>query len=232
MPINKETPTRMHRRGETYVTLPSSTIAAINDAVALGIITYLLDKPEDWIPRKTDICKRLNIGPAAWKKATAHLLELGLYLVMDIRNEKGQFVDQVVSVSAVLTLNVDLPCTVNTVNGESAPIHITDKTTHNISLSKRFTPPTIEQLQEYQAEKGFTFDPENFIDYWSSVGWKRGRTPMKDWKATARTWARNESNGNTNKPTGNNKDSRKLSGAQRTRNARAEAYRRKDAGES
>jgi hypothetical protein len=63
------------------------------------------------------------------------------------------------------------------------------------SLSKRFIPPSVEQLKEYQSQKGFTFDPENFIDYWSSVGWKRGRTPMKDWKATARTWARNENNG-------------------------------------
>jgi len=64
--------------------------------------------------------------------------------------------------------------------------------TNQVSLSSKFTPPSVEQLKEYQAEKGLTFDPDHFIDYWASVGWKRGRTPMKDWKATARNWARNE----------------------------------------
>jgi hypothetical protein len=58
--------------------------------------------------------------------------------------------------------------------------------------SKRFVPPNIIQLQTYCEEKGFTFDPEGFLDYWKSVGWKRGRTPMKCWKSTARNWARNE----------------------------------------
>ena len=41
MSINKETPIRMHRRGETYVTVPSSTIAAINDGIALGVYVWI-----------------------------------------------------------------------------------------------------------------------------------------------------------------------------------------------
>jgi hypothetical protein len=78
--------------------------------------------------------------------------------------------------------------------------------TNQVSLSKekRFSPPSIEQLTEYQNEATLTFEPEGFIDYWSSVGWKRGRTPMKCWKATARNWARNEKNGSIGKDTGNN----------------------------
>ena len=93
---------------------------------------------------------------------------------------------------------------------------------NNISLSSKFTPPSVEQLKEYQAEKGLTFDPENFIDYWASVGWKRGRTPMKDWKATARNWARNESNGNTTKHTKPNSNTRRLSQAELARKRHAE----------
>lgn len=74
--------------------------------------------------------------------------------------------------------------------------------TNQVSLSKekpklkRFKAPTHDELVGYMAEKGLVFDPDTFIDYWASVGWRRGRTPMKDWKATARTWARNEKNGN------------------------------------
>ena len=222
MAIHKETPTRMHKRGETYVTIPSSTIAAIKNANALGILAYLLDKPPNWIPRKNDICNQLDIGPAAWKKATTHLTELGLYLVMDVRGENGQFVDKIVSVSAGIGLNADLPMQVNTADGKSAHIDITDKVNITDSLSKRFTPPTLEQLIAYQDEANITFDPEIFIDYWASIGWKRGRTQMKDWKATARNWARNENNANTKANTKSNQNTKRLSAGDRVRAKSAE----------
>lgn len=60
-----------------------------------------------------------------------------------------------------------------------------------VKLSTRFTPPTLKQVQSYCAEKAFGFDPERFIDYYTSKGWKVGRASMKDWKAAARNWAQN-----------------------------------------
>ena len=53
----------------------------------------------------------------------------------------------------------------------------------------RFTPPTIEEVRAYAQEKGYRIDPEHFVDYYTSNGWKVGRNPMKDWRATVRTWA-------------------------------------------
>ena len=56
----------------------------------------------------------------------------------------------------------------------------------------RFTPPTIGEVRDYAKEKGWTqddFDPERFVDFYASKGWKVGREPMKDWKASARGWA-------------------------------------------
>ena len=37
-------------------------------------------------------------------------------------------------------------------------------------------------------------NPQRFIDYYSSIGWKVGKTKkqMKDWKAAVRTWEDNE----------------------------------------
>ena len=90
------------------------------------------------------------------------------------------------------------PPKITTKGGEMVAPKLNNELNNTLSLGKsasklnRFTPPSIEQLKEYQAEANLTFDPDHFIDYWSSVGWKRGRTPMKDWKATARNWARNE----------------------------------------
>jgi len=56
---------------------------------------------------------------------------------------------------------------------------------------KRFTPPTVEDVQRYADEKQWTpqeFSPDRFVDFYSSKGWKVGRETMKDWKAAARGW--------------------------------------------
>lgn len=57
---------------------------------------------------------------------------------------------------------------------------------------KRFSAPTVEQVKEYIDEKGYNIDPERFVDYYSSKGWVVGKSPMKDWKAAVRTWARSQ----------------------------------------
>ncbi|MBQ9068582.1 MAG: hypothetical protein IJ131_05885 [Eggerthellaceae bacterium] len=57
----------------------------------------------------------------------------------------------------------------------------------------RFVKPTEEQVSDYAAELGNpTFDAAHFIDYYESNGWKVGRNPMKDWKATVRNWVRKD----------------------------------------
>lgn len=62
---------------------------------------------------------------------------------------------------------------------------------------KRFSPPTVLQVQEYCKEKGYAVDAERFVDFYESKGWKVGNTPMKDWQAAVRTWAKKEG-GNSN----------------------------------
>ena len=62
----------------------------------------------------------------------------------------------------------------------------------------RFTPPTVEQVRNYCREKGYTIDPEQFCDYYTSNGWKVGKNPMKDWQSAVRTWQRKEQEGGGN----------------------------------
>lgn len=56
----------------------------------------------------------------------------------------------------------------------------------------RFSPPSVEDVREYCKEKGYSVDPERFVDYYTSNGWKVGRNHMKDWKAAVRSWERKE----------------------------------------
>ena len=61
-----------------------------------------------------------------------------------------------------------------------------------------FSPPSVDDVREYCREKGYNVDPERFVDYYTSNGWKVGRNPMKDWKAALRSWERKEKpNGKT-----------------------------------
>lgn len=52
----------------------------------------------------------------------------------------------------------------------------------------RFTPPTVDEVRTYCAEKGYVLDADRFVDYYTSNGWRVGKNPMKDWKAAVRTW--------------------------------------------
>lgn len=63
----------------------------------------------------------------------------------------------------------------------------------------RFHAPLPADVREYAAayaeSKGIAlgsidFDPDHFVDYYESKGWKVGKAPMKDWKATVRNWLR------------------------------------------
>ena len=58
-----------------------------------------------------------------------------------------------------------------------------------LDSSKR---PTLEDVKAYCQERGNRVDPERFIDYYTSNGWKVGKNPMKDWKAAVRTWERSD----------------------------------------
>lgn len=58
--------------------------------------------------------------------------------------------------------------------------------------SGRFTPPSLEELSEYIKEKEYAVDPEAFIDFYTSKGWKIGKETMKDWRAAVRTWSRRD----------------------------------------
>lgn len=62
--------------------------------------------------------------------------------------------------------------------------------------AKRFVKPTLEEVEAYCIERNNSIDPQRFIDYYESNGWKVGKNPMKDWKATIRTWERSEYNDN------------------------------------
>ena len=60
------------------------------------------------------------------------------------------------------------------------------------SPRKKFIPPTEAEVTAYVQEAKLAMDPQGFVDYYTSNGWKVGSHTMKDWRAAARNWARKE----------------------------------------
>lgn len=54
--------------------------------------------------------------------------------------------------------------------------------------TKRFTPPSVEEVNSYILEKGYDVDAEAFVNFYESKGWFVGKNKMKSWKAALVTW--------------------------------------------
>jgi hypothetical protein len=84
--------------------------------------------------------------------------------------------------------------------------------------SKAFEKPTVQQIIGYVQEIGSTVDAKSFWDYYESNGWRVGRNPMKDWRATVRQWQSRNHQGNGNGGT------QRLTTSQHRENANASAF--------
>ena len=75
---------------------------------------------------------------------------------------------------------------------------------------KRFTPPTLSEVQAYISEKNYHINAESFISFYESKDWMVGKNKMTSWKSAIAGWEsrRKEQNGHNgsfeydNKPSG------------------------------
>lgn len=60
--------------------------------------------------------------------------------------------------------------------------------------TKRFSKPTIEEIETYISENSYSISSKAFYDYYEANGWMVGRNKMKDWRAAIRSWNSKEWN--------------------------------------
>ncbi len=73
--------------------------------------------------------------------------------------------------------------------------HMETETTTETIINKdgkhqRFTPPTVDQVNNFCSDTGKQIDAERFVNFYQSKGWMVGKNKMKDWKAAVNNWAR------------------------------------------
>jgi hypothetical protein len=190
MAINK---IKKHQQDIPYEMVSRETVGQITNPVSLAIWVYLTSKPENWTPRKTEIKEHFSIGDVAYKKAIEHLKDLGLYSVDQQRNDKGQIIENLIHIYPIVVKNRSLEkpyfgktdCRINKPLKENIILKEEDIPKEEESKRKRFTPPTVEQAQEYCGNQD---EAIKFVAYYGSNGWKVGKNEMQNWKSALKGW--------------------------------------------
>lgn len=84
---------------------------------------------------------------------------------------------------------------------ENDPPRPTDETPKGVAPTKNdtmtlsrkvFKKPTRDEVAAYALEIDYNLDTDAFMDFYTANGWKAGKNPMRDWKATVRNWQRRD----------------------------------------
>lgn len=82
--------------------------------------------------------------------------------------------------------------------------------------NKIFIVPTVEEVATYCKERKNSIDPQYFVDSYTAKGWMVGKNKMKDWKASIRTWEKNNYGGVNGQHDGQNERSTAFRGERTT----------------
>jgi len=63
-----------------------------------------------------------------------------------------------------------------------------NNTNNNIKQNKEIVPPDYEEAKKYYQEKQYDFGFDNWFYHYESKAWMMGKSKIKSWKATMRTW--------------------------------------------
>ena len=101
---------------------------------------------------------------------------------------KFQDVPEMLTSTSTNSLTNDQPAT----NQQLTTNEQGEQSNKGIKPRKRFTPPTVEDVEAYCQERGNGVDAQRFVDFYASKGWKVGNAGMKDWHAAVRNWERRD----------------------------------------
>ena len=102
------------------------------------------------------------------------------------------FRDYVVGMASGDTVSIPYPYPSDTSGYITGSNTDTGSVSNKESKTKKFVPPTLEEIKAYCEERKNNIDPDRFFNYYTSNGWMVGRNKMKDWKAAVRNWEKDK----------------------------------------
>ena len=175
----------------------------LSDGAKLLLI-FMLSLPDDWDFNIRGLSNCLNLSMSSVNNRVVELEKAG-YITIKKNRTKGKFASCSWEIHERPHCNLsdyDLSEYGSSEYGKTALRDIglrkTEQlqNTNNKLLNKQktkrtkeiFVAPTVEEVRAYCQERGNNVDAEQFVDFYTSKGWKVGKNPMKDWKACVRTW--------------------------------------------
>lgn len=211
-------PILRHNHEQEFTILPNSLIR--NPELSLrdvGLLCYMLSLPQDWefsIHGLDYVIQ--NNGASSVRAALKNLEKQGYLRRSWIRSEDGRIIRNQWTVSDLPIEEQDALPEDNKpyVENQHADNQHADnqhadnphaenrRQTKNISNKennnkekreqKALSLPDLQDIISYIQENGYQVDAEQFYDYYTARGWKVNGSPIADWTALIRNWARRE----------------------------------------
>jgi len=176
-----------------YTVIPNNIFRDLNDAIAIGILVYLLSKDKEWITYKNQLYGHFKQGRTAIDKSFDLLIENGYISGKAHKDENGQF-------SGYIWTVTDSPIVEKPIDGK--PIDgkptVGNRTTTKVKtipskeikskeINKEIKIPSFDEVKEYAISKKSNICLESLkfkYESWVENGWKDGYdNKIKNWKS-------------------------------------------------
>ena len=138
------------------------------------------------------MCKRWK-----WSKGKVRRFLKLLETEQQIIQQKDRYITTIITIINYDDYQKDIKTVQQTVQQKDSRQYIDNNDKNEKNVKKEgFRPPSLDEVKTYCEERKNKVSAENFVDFYSSKGWLVGKTKMKDWRASVRTW---ENRDNSNK---------------------------------
>ena len=172
----------------------------------VGLLCVMLSLPPDWQFSVAGLCA---IRPQSGRDklaASIKRLENAGYLQRSPQRDGGKFVHTVWEITDTPSTekpspekpSPDFPKETNTLsNKELNKKELTEKrNSESVPREARertpFVAPSVEEIESFCSQEQLSIDAQKFVDNYAAKGWTIGSTPVHDWKALVRKWARED----------------------------------------
>lgn len=160
-----------------------------NEKILLMEIDSFTSKGHECYISNEYIAELLGVSMSWASKCLSHLMEIG-YVKMVRFDGRKRYVESAIQFKADLNNSSMQDGTL------VQHTNIENKYINNNSLYKKsssnFQKPSLDEIRQYCISRGNKIDPEQFFNFYESKGWMVGRSHMKDWRASVRTWENRE----------------------------------------
>lgn len=149
-------------------------------------IEYSINKLED-----EGILVKGNYNKSPFDKTTWYAFtDFGLSIFKNSDTDLGKFRNRETNIPRPIPYinDTDINTDINKENICISSVPSDNTYTREKQTNKRFVKPSVEEVSDYVRANGYQVDAESFVSFYESKGWRVGKEPMKDWKASVRYW--------------------------------------------